>query len=734
VQSVPEILGSIKALSPRAAMSQTNGAMESRCSTGVIDRLILDGEEIILTYLEETNPRSKNFGRRRYVAIYVRVSTGKQADGFSPEDQAERAIRYCISKRLAFRVFVDTTLSGSMPPNIPHLVEKMRRKRASRFETIFTNIFLSPYVTRYTSAQVIALETYRDERVERIHSGGSSVSDGVVDDDVEEKIGEFRPGLTCLLLALSDIHEVVVTDLSRIARSAAITEEVIERLIEKRIPLIGLIEPIGDLEGIGTKVLTWQAEQFLSSLTANSIRGTLALLESGRAPSLGNIPWWCDRDSDGRAVPHPVRWKVAREIIDRFLAGEQPYEIWTWLIETDYPAPSKGRKEGKNGWAIERITKHLLDDSSARGILDYYGLEWPVLPSLVTDDEWWDIRELRAESIRPKRGAKETAANRVGTGLLKCLCGGNIYYHEMKSRKQADQYTCKGLRQRRTPEMRGRRHITIIADLVDAFFNHIMTGHPVTLLQRYAGGKNYDPVGESILSLSARLESKHQERRSLELKVREEATALYKGMGLIENTPVFENLVLQLVSAKTQEIKETVRRLDADLLAEQKRQQALQVTADWSSLTRQAERWDSLTDAAKNKVLRALFVEFRWHRNEETGKEWIVPVLRAAEPVELDHIRVFTRGKTSIRRSLEPASEWMARVLGVSQTKTVMAGVGLVEPTKFVSLAARDFQPGDDDAERGALSTDDTGRVTVQVCRRENLDQEPAEDYPDEGE
>ncbi|MCW3098482.1 MAG: recombinase family protein [Chthonomonadaceae bacterium] len=728
MQSLPEILGIVTSLNPRAGMSLTNGAMERTCSTEVFESIILNGEQIALTYNEDTNPRSKHYRRRRYIAIYVRVSTTRQSEGFSVEDQAERAIRYCIAKRRAFRIFADTGLSGSLPPAIPHLVEKMQRKRAARYETIFTNIFLSQYVTRYSEEQKQGISAYLEQRKVEILSG-----DGSTGEDDADLTGQIRPGLTCVIHALDDIDEVVVTDMSRLARSVAITEEVIERIIERRICLTGLIEPISDLEGIGTQVVAWQAEQFLFSLTASSIRGTLALLESGRVPCVGNIPWWCDRDSDGRAVPHPVRWQAAREIIDRFLAGEQPYDIWKWLIETDCPAPSKGREASK-GWDLMRITRWLLDHPALRGNLNYYGLDWPILPPLVTEDEWWQIRQLRAKSARPKRGRKETAPRYMGTGLVRCLCGTGVHHHSMQGFGQADQYACKGARSRSllNKSLRGGRHITIMAPHIDTFLDDLMTSHPLSLLQRYAGGKDYDPLGESIRSLSVRLENTRQDRQRTERAAREEAAALYRSAGVTEANPSFATLVLTFTDAKTVEIRETERRLEADLRVEQERQQRLQVTADWAGLTKQAERWDSLTDATKNKVLCALFVEFQWRRNEEDGTEWIVPYLRAAEPVELEHIRVNARGQKTITRTLEPASEWMARALGVTRIKTVIAGKGLGEPTLIASPSARDFQP-DDDAERGVLSIHN-GRVTVRVRRPEDLEGEPVEGDPDEGE
>jgi Resolvase, N terminal domain len=657
--SIHMLTASVKSIFPTKAVGLKNKEREAHCCTEVITEMLDDnGNLVILSF----TPKGKT-ALQSHVAIYVRVSSEKQRgktdgqlhrDGFSEDDQLGRCIRYCLQHKLAFRIYSDCGLSGFLPPDIDHLRVTIAEQRAESYETIFTNIFLSEYAAnRYSEDEIQSLTAYRDMRVAEYREGA------LLDGEETEARSLYRPGLTVLLEDLPLIHTVLITDLSRLSRSFPVTLHVVNEIVKKqKCMLVGLIEPIADPKGITLPILAWQAEQYLSTLSANSIRGTLEMLRSGCSPSSTNIPWWLVRDNEtGKAKPHPELFEEARRVIDRYLAGEAAYSLYQSLKERDGPAP-------RQGWTPDNIAA-LLDAKTVTGQTSYYGLTWNVLPRLINDDTYWRLKQSRQDRSQPGRPRGTGHPEHLMAGLLICVCGAHMNYKKNMGQavRMGPQYICEMLHARSD----GKRHITIQAHWIEEFVNEIITRHPVGLLQ--AGNKKTSTAveGELVRHIATRLEEVRKDLRYMESQERQKAIVALEPYKLSQS---YNNLVVELIKTATAEIRQIERDLEAQLANERKRQEALAPAALWADVPSQAKHWVGLTVKERNAVLRGLFI--RWQFEGAPPYEKLVPYLRGIEEERMEPIMVPTTGKNTFRRSLEDVEGWMDRALGLRIDENIL--------------------------------------------------------------
>ncbi len=84
----------------------------------------------------------------KHAAGYTRVSTARQrsrsgieqGDGFSEDDQIERIVSFFVRNQMAFQLYSDCGLSGSLPTRDARLMEKLWRRKAHVQVCVTSNI------------------------------------------------------------------------------------------------------------------------------------------------------------------------------------------------------------------------------------------------------------------------------------------------------------------------------------------------------------------------------------------------------------------------------------------------------------------------------------------------------------------------------------------------------------------------------------------------------------------
>lgn len=228
--TIAEITENALGLDPRRALRYTNGDQARLCTTDIFSQIVDDSGQI--TELDRLSGK--------YGALYVLVSTlGQAEDGYSADDQIRRGIEHFLRRRQAFLIFSDASLSGGLAINEPSLIRKLALAKATRYEKVFTSLFLYEH-SRFTEVQRTGLQAYLDAQKEDILRG-VNVDPDLVDAQplMEGFTAKFRPALTLLFQSLRHIHTIAVSDLSRLCRSQMLFAEMIERLSFHQVGIIG---------------------------------------------------------------------------------------------------------------------------------------------------------------------------------------------------------------------------------------------------------------------------------------------------------------------------------------------------------------------------------------------------------------------------------------------------------------------------------------------------------------
>jgi len=148
-----------------------------------------------------------------------------------------------------------------------------------------------------------------------------------------------------------------------------------------------------------------------------------------RRPLCGNAPFGYRYNKEHTQLePHPEQWPIAREIVDRMIAGESKYSIRKWLIE------EHGIRRSGSG-----LNKLVLSEAWRGNIVDkknakvFHGTHQPLL----TDTEYRTLKE-RVELNRRLRGANQGKVYPIPSGgLVRCArCG----YAEVTSTTRGRRY------------------------------------------------------------------------------------------------------------------------------------------------------------------------------------------------------------------------------------------------------------------------------------------------------
>ncbi len=149
------------------------------------------------------------------------------------------------------------------------------------------------------------------------NGGTVSESDVHVDAGISGKRSDNRPGLQAALESVCVGGGVlVVYSLSRLARSTRDTINIAERLEKAGADLVSLSERIDTTSASGKMVFRMLAvlAEFERDLVSERTRSAMAHKRS-KSERLGQVPYGCDLDPDGRTlVPNPVELAVLDDI------------------------------------------------------------------------------------------------------------------------------------------------------------------------------------------------------------------------------------------------------------------------------------------------------------------------------------------------------------------------------------------------------------------------------------
>ena len=162
----------------------------------------------------------------------------------------------------------------------------------------------------------------------------------------------------------------------------------------------------------------------------------------------GTDAWWSDTSS-GFVKPHPVYFKIAREIIDLNLQGLGHIKIRQYLEEKGYKSPRKASKKTGTGWGQNLITtfhrKRALLGEKVITIRDVKHVIPDYYPPLCTPEEFVKMNSIK--KAKRAGGTKRNAALFSGFGKMRCgFCGNTIqtFLSKASTKYERQRYKCCG--------------------------------------------------------------------------------------------------------------------------------------------------------------------------------------------------------------------------------------------------------------------------------------------------
>ena len=607
----------------------------SLCVTPLITSVIVDGKLVELRLLDG-----------RFGAGYTRVSdemqrsaysvimpsetmlprTGRRAkrtpDGYSEEEQLNRQIRYFIGQGLAFRIYSDAGITGEYPTNDPLLIKSLLDKKAARFRKIFERTLLDETsLQRRSSDDVRAMRAYLDRQCGRIRQG--ALSDQEADDS--EELGEraklrlrgrprsrvyYRQAFTQLWRDIEDdkIHTVAVSDRSRLCRAADLESAFLGLIAAHETRLHGTIEDLSSLDvsnsiNKGFAYLIASINEYrLEEIAGHCLRGILQLLESGK-PS-GRVPWWVERDDDGRAVLIEGRDQIVRKIVSLSLMG---------LGEGAITRKLRDEGDWADGKALTKTQIHYVITSDAlQGYQGFYGLKWKVFPEIIGMETMAEMRELRDQRAEKMSNLHDTRtwASHLFTGLLRCACGNPlIFNHPSKVRRERGDvgyYQCKA----HDKDASRGAHACINEDYIEAFFDELLRHHPDVVGKALsAGGDQYQRKMAQRAVIEAELRGARIRHCEREVQAREKASDSVTALGIKADTAAFEAAVESTVAALLECEGREIAELEGQLVQFGLQQREDRQAARAIAAAEELRRWDEFDVLTKNRLLRVLFGE-----------------------------------------------------------------------------------------------------------------------------
>ncbi|MEM6755449.1 MAG: fdxN element excision recombinase XisF [Cyanobacteria bacterium P01_C01_bin.38] len=255
--------------------------------------------------------------------------------------------------------------------------------------------------------------------------------------DIESGRKDSRKGFNQIIaLAKNGVAtEVIVTRLDRLGRNVISIHKTIEILQKAGVKLSILDSPLGDTDS----AFGW--------LTINNIAG-LAEFESrllserishgtdyyrSNLKYFGKPPFGYTKDADGRCIPHPTNWLIAKETIRRFYTNSYG-SITRWLVESYgikmYPSSFR------NWLHNPAIRGHTFYKLKSGEIQRHYSTH----QALISESEYEDLAKITTHTNKkdPSKFKPHILA-----GIFKCgVCG-----RAMTKTKAGKQFQCTQYKQ-----------------------------------------------------------------------------------------------------------------------------------------------------------------------------------------------------------------------------------------------------------------------------------------------
>jgi Site-specific recombinases, DNA invertase Pin homologs len=624
---------------------------------GSSDAISLCATELYRCYVnDEGEEVTLNLTNGKYAAVYIRVSTAMQKeDGWSAQDQAERGIEYCLSNRLAFRVFSDATLSGKLPHDDQDAINDMLMASKRIYEKAYRNVFFTD--KRYSGDQA-AMELWLQNHLKRYDSGE-------LDLETNKTKFNYRPALSELMTQVKrgHIHSVVITDLTRLSRSFNLTQYLTRQFENNGVSLIGLIEDldfVADSFDLGNKLratfLQLMAEHRLMEICVGTIRGQVQLLAAGKPHA--QLPHWLERNEQGDAVLIEERAAVVRRIVKFVINNpELGYQaVCTRLNQQPdlFPPFEKGGNYKSRSFWVYDTLQRMLSSESLIGYQNIFGRRWKVLPPVITEDQWNRLQALKTikQDRKPDMSSK---SDRLLSGLGRCACGATLAYSVM--RQNYTYYRCLS-------DMHGAakekgNHVRFSQEKLEDFISEVAKYHPMVLLSPQ---KN-SPERANLL---AQIEQLKQDRGAVEAdlykaleaaKVQARENLISSGYEVNDDLQTAVDAMAQLDKSVTA-AKGRLKKIGAEIGQIEQVLNTLLPSDLINDTESRMAKWDELPTREKNQLLRRLIARIQFSFDGTDMYLTIVPNTPNLTPLPPIKTRDVLNGRAYIR-SLPSVGEWL---------------------------------------------------------------------------
>lgn len=295
---------------------------------------------------------------------------------------------------------------------------------------------------RLSNADENSTSTKRQEKDCREHakSLGLEVVEVFVDEGISGYRDVERPAFDEAIEALvrGDFDTLIVWKLDRLTRRGmGHIGTLLDRLDGSGRRIISKMDGIDTSQSHGRIMVALLSEMARSESANTSLRLKAQRKESrenGRISS-GQPPWGMMRLEDGTTAPDPEIAPIARQVIERYIAGEKQLSLVRWLNDNGHTTARGGL------WSTATFSRWVTmpslagwisvrnENKSKRYFEPYRSIETGEIvvagEGLITEAEYYEIRS----KLKPtfEQGNKGRKSSRALSKVLFCECGAKMY-------------------------------------------------------------------------------------------------------------------------------------------------------------------------------------------------------------------------------------------------------------------------------------------------------------------
>jgi DNA invertase Pin-like site-specific DNA recombinase len=251
---------------------------------------------------------------------------------------------------------------------------------------------------------------------------------------------DARPGLAeAIRLATTRAYDLlVIWSIDRLARSVRILENTLHELAPYGIELRSFKEPWAN-QPMFRQILAAVAEQQTRDMAAHVRRALIQRAQRGHHH--GRVPFGYQRDpATKKLLPHSAFAPIARELFERYTAGDSVSELARDLIRRRVPTMRGGL------WEPVTIQTILTNPVYTGRVRFGSVLVEDAHPAIVSDELWQRTQDRKASYGSHRRKAVSSWLE----GRIRHACGGKMYLTTCGRRDPEPTFLC-GLRQGFSP-------------------------------------------------------------------------------------------------------------------------------------------------------------------------------------------------------------------------------------------------------------------------------------------